>query len=194
MNRSRRRSLHRLPGSAALALALLGCSSLRSEDDLLDLEYQYHRVGNRKATVEELKEMEQREENHLVDLQAEIDVLQHQERELITERDSRDATLPLLAKQLETLQRDVAARKAELEGALAVRGTLEHEHDLVTSEIARLRAQITELRSVLERSESELAPEQARLSALLERVGKELDQAQGFAPVGPEPPPGYRRD
>src|SRR5262245_2923748 len=158
----------RFRGVAGLGLVLSGYTQMSPGDSLLDLEYQYHRVGNRKATVEELREMQQREETHINQLQAEIDRLQLDERALVTERESRDAALPLLAKEIEILKHQIDVHRADLEGALATRSLLEHERDLITAEIGKLRTEVTALREVLRHSDEQLAPDKARLNELLE--------------------------
>ena len=132
-------------------LAAGACWSCASpEAGLLDYEYQDHRVGNRAATVEELKAMQQREEAHIALLQSDIGRLEQQECELVTERDSRDASLHLVVKDIEVATQRLDAAKAELDGALAERSILDHQHDLLLARIAKLREDIAALRELLQ--------------------------------------------
>jgi chromosome segregation ATPase len=157
-------------------LAVGACwSCVSPEVGLLDYEYQDHRVGNRAATVEELKAMQQREESHIALLQSDIDRLEQQECELVTERDSREASLHLVAKDVELAKRRLDAAKAELDGALAERSILDHERDLLVARIAKLRDDLAALRDLLQRSEQKLAPDKERLNELLHGIGKDLD-------------------
>jgi chromosome segregation ATPase len=168
-----------------VGLAASACSCAAPEGGLLDYEYQDHRVGNRAATVEELKDMQQREESHIALLQADIDRLEQQECELVTERDSREASLHLVAKDVEVARDRLSASKAELEGALAERSIFDHEHDLLRARIAKLRDDIAALNEVLQRADQQLIPDKERLIELLKGIGRDLGPAPGLPPEGP---------
>jgi chromosome segregation ATPase len=158
--------------------------------DLLDVEYQYHRVGNRKATAEELQEMQQREEQHISQLQAEIELMQQRERDLATERQAREDSLRLLAKDAETIRRELEALRGDVETALAARAAFEEQVQAVTKEreeletrkkqleetVVKARAEISALMEVIGKAEVMTAPEKERLCELLRILKETLEK------------------